>query len=308
MLRKIIMLSVLSVIIPLFANTFLFAGDDSGLPGAFLRLPVNARANGMGSAFTALSQDPSAGYWNPAGLGFIDNFQLNVMYSLMSMDRRHNFAGVSLPSENCGTLGIHWKQFGVSNIDGRDSKGIHTEYFSDNEMALGLSYGYKIGSYCSIGATGKYLLQFLQDYKAKGYSFDVGVMVNLKEEFYLGFVAKNIFSSLQWDTESAFCEILTKTYRAGIGIKPLALPILFTLDALKFDTENNDKTQLFGGCEVWLLPDILALRGGIANGELTAGASIGWKGKDFGFRLDFAYLQDVLEQGATSQISFGIEF
>ncbi len=38
--------------------------------GEFLKQPVGARALGMGSAFVALADDPSAVYWNPAGLTF----------------------------------------------------------------------------------------------------------------------------------------------------------------------------------------------------------------------------------------------
>jgi hypothetical protein len=38
--------------------------------GEFLKIPVGARALGMGSAFTALADDPTAVYWNPAGLIF----------------------------------------------------------------------------------------------------------------------------------------------------------------------------------------------------------------------------------------------
>jgi len=308
MLKKFIFGITLSLIGVFSLGTPLFATNGAGLPGAFLRNPVGARANGMGSAFTAIAQDPSACWWNPGGLAFVDRFQLSVMYSMMSMDRLHNFAGISLTSENSGTLGIHLLQFGVADIDGRDANGVHTGYFDDNEMAVGLSYGVKIGSYLGIGATGKYLMQSLSDYEAKGYSIDAGFLLNVRDEFYIGFIAKNIISSLQWNSESNLNEALPKIYRAGIGIRPLALPLLLTLDALKYEREKDKKVTLFGGCEVWIVPDILALRGGLANGDLTTGASIGWQSKKFGFRLDYAYLPDVLEQGSTSQIQFGIEF
>ncbi len=38
--------------------------------GEFLKLPVGARALGMGSAFVAMADDATAVYWNPAGLIF----------------------------------------------------------------------------------------------------------------------------------------------------------------------------------------------------------------------------------------------
>lgn len=289
-------------------HSFLYGFDNLKLSGAFLYNPVNARANGMGSAFTAVAHDPSAGWWNPAGLGFVKKFQMSGMYAVMSIDRVHNFVGISLPSENGGTLGIHWQQFGVKNIDGRDIKGQHTKYFNDDEMAFGISYSIRFGSYLSIGATGKYLFQTLEDYKATGYSSDAAAMINVKEVFHLGFIVQNVFNVLKWDTDLKLQEKLRKQCRAGIGLQPKAFPILLTFDAAKFDLKKSGKIRYYGGCEYQILPDIFAIRGGFADRQLTAGASIGWQGKDFGVRLDYAYVPDVLEQGATNQFSVGIEF
>lgn len=44
--------------------------------GEFLKLPVGARALGMGSAFIALADDATAVYWNPAGLVFATQRQV----------------------------------------------------------------------------------------------------------------------------------------------------------------------------------------------------------------------------------------
>ena len=43
--------------------------------GEFLKIPVGARALGMGSAFVALADDATAVYWNPAGLVFASQRQ-----------------------------------------------------------------------------------------------------------------------------------------------------------------------------------------------------------------------------------------
>ena len=39
----------------------------------FLTIPVGARGIGMGSAYSAVADDISAIWWNPAGLGFLEN-------------------------------------------------------------------------------------------------------------------------------------------------------------------------------------------------------------------------------------------
>ena len=305
--RKLIITLITFILIVAAFPMIVFADEGSGgQPGAFLRIPVNARANGMGSAFTAVVHDPTAGWWNPAGLGFVEQIQLAGMYSVMSMDRLHNFAGLAIPFGKGGALGINWLQFGVSDIDGRDITGQPTGKFNDNEMAFGLSYAFKIGPVFSIGVTGKYLNHSLQDYKASGFGADAGVMLNINKMFHAGFTFQNITGSLKWNTDSELKETLPKVYRAGVGFKPAIFPLLITLDAAKI--ENEDKMKIYAGSEVWLFRNLFALRGGYAVDNFTIGTSIGWQGPRLGFQLDYAFLQDVLEESPTSQISFILRF
>ena len=39
--------------------------------GEFLKIPVGARAIGMGGAFSAIADDATAPYWNPAGMVYL---------------------------------------------------------------------------------------------------------------------------------------------------------------------------------------------------------------------------------------------
>ena len=58
----------LNLLVILFAIFLHLYGQRTIGVGAHLKHGVSARAIGMGSAYTALSEDPSALYWNPAGL------------------------------------------------------------------------------------------------------------------------------------------------------------------------------------------------------------------------------------------------
>ena len=62
-------------------------GQRAGITTAqFLKIGVGARASAMGEAFTAVANDASALYWNPAGLAHralqsverVDPFQVSV--------------------------------------------------------------------------------------------------------------------------------------------------------------------------------------------------------------------------------------
>jgi hypothetical protein len=47
----------------------------------FLKIGVGARALGMGEAYVAVADDPSAAYWNPAGLVFLRQQEVQAMHA-----------------------------------------------------------------------------------------------------------------------------------------------------------------------------------------------------------------------------------
>jgi len=47
----------------------------------FLKIGVGARALGMGEAYVAVADDPSAAYWNPAGLVFVQTREVQAMHA-----------------------------------------------------------------------------------------------------------------------------------------------------------------------------------------------------------------------------------
>jgi hypothetical protein len=61
------------------------------LNGSDLGMGVGARAIGMGGAFVAIADDPSASFWNPAGLTDLKHSQLSF-----STDLPHDFSACSV--------------------------------------------------------------------------------------------------------------------------------------------------------------------------------------------------------------------
>jgi uncharacterized membrane-anchored protein len=49
--------------------------------GEFLKAPVGPRAIGMGAAFTAVADDATASYWNPAGMVYLPYKEVVAMHS-----------------------------------------------------------------------------------------------------------------------------------------------------------------------------------------------------------------------------------
>jgi len=48
---------------------------------------LGARAMGMGNAFTAVADDLTCVFWNPAGIGFLNNVQITIPYGSFTSDR-----------------------------------------------------------------------------------------------------------------------------------------------------------------------------------------------------------------------------
>lgn len=66
--------------------------------GEFLKVPVGARAIGMGSAFGAVCDDATAPYWNPAGMVFLPYREVIVQHAEKFGNLlNHDFGGAVFP-------------------------------------------------------------------------------------------------------------------------------------------------------------------------------------------------------------------
>ena len=63
----------------------------------FLTLPVGGRGVAMGGAFSAATDDISAAWWNPAGLGFIGGTQAFLTVTDLPLDIRYTYAAAASP-------------------------------------------------------------------------------------------------------------------------------------------------------------------------------------------------------------------
>lgn len=277
---------------------------EGGYAGAYLRLGAGARPLGMGGAFVALADDATASYWNPAGLGQLERPQLAAMYSLMSMDRMHNFITYAQPLGKLGTVGASLLNFGVRNIDGRDAGGNSTETFSNSENALLLSVGKRLAPALLVGGNIKFLNHRLASKEATGFGFDLGAMLKIGDILRIGGAVQDIGSGIKWDTESRLKEEFLTLTRIGISVIPKTTPLRFFADL-----ERNQKqdTKYHIGAEYWVLKSI-ALRVGYNRNQITAGGSAIFPVSKANIQLDYAFCPDVLQQWATHRMSMIVKF
>lgn len=185
--------------------TLLFAGLTSlgmsqGFVNAkygsdFLSIGAGARALGMGSAYTAVADEVTAAYWNPAGLVGITGYQGSYMHSeRFSGVVSYDYAGFAMPVHDKGVLALSVFRQGVDNIKNtlnlyNEANGVpdpsQITMFSATDMAVYLTYANTFRS-MNYGVSAKVVQSKLGPFAdAWGYSLDLGVQKR-NEQFSWG--------------------------------------------------------------------------------------------------------------------------
>ena len=73
---------------------------------AFLEIGVGARALALGGAFTALANDASALYWNPAGLIQLNSISVSANHTDWLAETNFEYFGLVLPAGNRLAFGL----------------------------------------------------------------------------------------------------------------------------------------------------------------------------------------------------------
>src|SRR5262245_484897 len=101
---------------------------------AFEPLGYGAAAKGMGGAYSAIVEDGSAAYWNPAALSIVKRPQLTAsMEDIQGLGLlRYGAFGYTHPRVGGGTLSIHLLHLGTTG---------EADFFKYAESTYMLSYG-----------------------------------------------------------------------------------------------------------------------------------------------------------------------
>lgn len=292
---------VLSLLVIFFSS--LPASDteySGGWAGAFLRLGVSATNLGMGNAGAAMPNTGGSFYYNPALLPFSEGISLVTGYNYLSLDRKFNYLGFSLPLPPSAFVSVHWIHAGVDDIQGRTSSGIPDEKYSTGEDAVMLSFGNKLSEKLSIGLTVKYLRHSLLDIAGSGVGFDMGVFYKIFDNLAFGLQAKDLNSSYTWKTTSLFeeegsnyVEKFPKVFRGGLMYEIKNFRIV--ADIINIDRKNYFHTGAEYTCQ-----DIGSLRIGWDDNSFTFGGGLKygflWKTRT---ELDYAFVQEKFGEGSS---------
>lgn len=201
--RSVFLLLVLGVGLAVGGAPSPAVGQDTGT-GAFSRLGFGARGMALGNALAA---DPSAdvsSHYNPALLPSADNQRISASAALLSFDRELQFLEFTTPVGPTAGIGLSLTHAGVSDIDGRNADGVHTEALSTDEFALSLAFGNRFTDWLSVGtALTLYQSELVPDVDpVRGFGLDFGVRVRATDRLRLAATVDDLLAKYEWDASA----------------------------------------------------------------------------------------------------------
>jgi hypothetical protein len=283
--------------------------DLSAFP--LLTLPFGGRAEGMGSAFTAVADDASFLESNPAGSSRLRHTELALFHNRwiteVSGDTLVETLAFARPFGNLGlSAGGRWLSSPVNEYNAAGGR-LSGYYYSEAEVILNGSYYFPLGrrfSGISAGASLKGAFRNIPgtDLSAASVMGDIGVLGS--------FNLFKFYSSPEWNVGLAFknlgppagTEALPTLGALGLAYRPLR-PLLVSFDFfLPLDLRNfeiPEKPYFATGLE-FLCSDSLSLRGGLRvkseSLRLTLGGALKlYQGeRPWALSLDLNYSMDPL--------------
>lgn len=158
------------------------AAQEGSTAFNFLNIGAGSRAIGMGEAFTAVADDVTATYWNPAGLTRLDRLEASFMHARWFEDITYQYLAFARSLHRYGALGISLYRLSKDDIQGYDAGGMPTDKLEFSDTAASLTFGYplmigKLDS--SVGITTKFIREKIAGVSASAVAFDLGVLSTL---------------------------------------------------------------------------------------------------------------------------------
>jgi hypothetical protein len=231
--------SILIVMLFIYGTTQASDVSKRGTSAApFLQFGVGGRATGMGKAFTAIADDPSSLYWNPAGMERLSSNSISFSYLkwIETMDFIH--AGIVFKTNSIGSFGLSVTSLSTEEMLVRtvqEPEGLGWR-FDAADMAIGLSYAKDLTDRFSFGGTFKYIQRRIWHMEASAIAADFGILYSLPwDGMKLGISLTNFGSKLQMQGVDQVKSIDIDPNMAGnnsavltqLRTKEWALPILF---------------------------------------------------------------------------------
>jgi len=218
--------------------------------GAFDPIASNARAWGMGGAYTAVVADATAVYWNPAGLVGVRRPSVALTHfdvqslGLLSFDQ----IVFAQPFVFNNVVAVAWSRLGTTG---------QVTFMDYAENTFILSYQQPVLNNLSLGLNFK-VFQVQYDQPGSGFGVDLGVRYQFLPELTLGMMIENFNRPEIYWTTGAY-DRLPVNMRVGLAGEIDENTIV----ALDGDRLLDLNPKIYLGAERWFFGRLLALRVGV---------------------------------------------
>lgn len=214
-------------------------------PGAvFLMIWPGARPTSMAGSFTAISNDPTANYYNQAGLARIDSLTATLQHSNwlpgLHANMYYEYFGLAVPIKDRGTVGFQIIYLNTGETKVIDENGNVLGVYTTFDIATGLSWGLPISNNFALGLGAKFIYSYLvpdwvwkllpglgitRGGRGTSWCFDAGLLYDPLPFLTIGLDFQNLGPDIGY-TQSGSADPLPRNLRLGVNLKPIDNEIL----------------------------------------------------------------------------------
>jgi hypothetical protein len=265
----------------------------------FLKIGVSARATGLGNAFTAIANDATATYWNPAGMVDITRTTVSLNHTWWPADINLDYAAAVF------TLPFVPGSFGVSaralTLDPQVERTIFLpegtgRTFDAGDMSFGLSYAKFFTDKFSSGGTVHFIHSGLAEKSVNTFALDFGLVYRIGLwGMRLGMMIQSLGSKVDYDNRPSK---MPTVFKVGMTATPYQQGVNSLNSVFEFTHPSDNQERLNVGAE-YNFNQFFFLRGGYNFNADSEGLAAG-----FGLRIDTSQTSDLIVDYAWSDMDF----
>ncbi|MFC1679028.1 PorV/PorQ family protein [Elusimicrobiota bacterium] len=290
---------------------------SNGAPtsAAFLKIPTDARAMGLGNGHLALASGVGALGHNPAGAAVLNSKEAAFVYAPHLGGTALGAMAYAHPT-NIGSFGLNFLTLRSGEMDGRDASGARTAGFTAEDRAVGISYarGFvrnqdRADETVRLGVSLKHISSRIADYEASSYAVDLGGQLPFRAgrvPMDFGLALRNLGPGMRYLERQDPLPL-----SAGVGLSAQLFGTLRLAGGMERYV-HEERTDLSIGMEVAPTSGFM-LRGnyGMSRNAEGGGSTpnlAGGFGVRFGsMQLDYAFMP-MGDLGSTQRISLTLRF
>lgn len=180
----------------------------------FMNIGVDAAALGMANAMTSHTNNVNSGYWNPAGLVYLEDHELSLMHAnYFANIAQYDYIAYAKPIDDDSAWGISLIRFGVDDILNTteliDNQG-NIDYnrislFSTADYGVTFSYARRLRlPGFQYGVNAKLIRRIIGQFASSwGFGFDAGLQFE-KNDWHFGLMLRDITTTYNvWSIDEA---------------------------------------------------------------------------------------------------------